>query len=178
MTAADEAELNRLLPHWHFREMHSLTVPAPHEAVMAAVFETTWAEAPLARAVMAVTGADVSADRRIVTDSLSAMGEVMPSGEGEFVFVGLDSMDDGPRPEGTTAELVAAYEGPGVVKIGMNIRFAEGTLSTETRVLATDEQTRRRFRRYWRIIRLGSGLTRMSTLRAIRSRALARPGRT
>lgn len=44
-------------------------------------------------------------------------------------------------------------------------------LSTETRVRCGDEVTRRQFRRYWRIIRLGSGLIRNSMLRRIRQTA-------
>jgi len=49
---------------------------------------------------------------------------------------------------------------------------ADGTeLSTETRVRCGDEATRRHFGRYWRIIRIGSGLIRGSMLRHIRSAA-------
>jgi hypothetical protein len=47
-------------------------------------------------------------------------------------------------------------------------------LSTETRVRCADEATRRQFRRYWRVIRLGSGLMRRSMLRHIRSEAEGR----
>jgi hypothetical protein len=57
----------------------------------------------------------------------------------------------------------------------MNFRVepqGEGTLlTTETRVLATDPASRRRFRRYWLVIRAGSGLTRRSWLRAAKRRA-------
>jgi hypothetical protein len=44
-------------------------------------------------------------------------------------------------------------------------------LSTETRVRCGDPATRRRFMRYWRIIRLGSGLIRWSVLRHMRLEA-------
>ena len=44
-------------------------------------------------------------------------------------------------------------------------------LSTETRVRCGDPATRRQFGRYWRIIRLGSGLIRGSILRYIRATA-------
>jgi hypothetical protein len=43
------------------------------------------------------------------------------------------------------------------------------TLSTETRVRCADPETRRQFMRYWRVVRLGSGLIRGSILRYIRS---------
>jgi hypothetical protein len=44
-------------------------------------------------------------------------------------------------------------------------------LSTETRVRCADPATRRQFMRYWRLIRLGSGLMRRSMLRHIRNSA-------
>jgi hypothetical protein len=48
-------------------------------------------------------------------------------------------------------------------------------LITETRVAGTDATASRRFRRYWRLIRLGSGAIRRSWLAAIRRR-VADPG--
>lgn len=50
-------------------------------------------------------------------------------------------------------------------------RGAGTELSTETRVRCGDAATRRQFARYWRIIRLGSGLIRGSMLKQIRTRA-------
>jgi hypothetical protein len=47
---------------------------------------------------------------------------------------------------------------------------AEGNgtlLSTETRVHATDAATRRAFRRYWLLVRAGSGLIRRDILSAV-----------
>jgi hypothetical protein len=44
-------------------------------------------------------------------------------------------------------------------------------LTTETRVLALDEESRRRFARYWLVIRPWSGLVRREWLGAIRRRA-------
>jgi hypothetical protein len=48
------------------------------------------------------------------------------------------------------------------------------TLTTETRVYATDASTRRRFALYWRVIYPGSALIRRMWLRAIAHRAQAR----
>jgi hypothetical protein len=49
------------------------------------------------------------------------------------------------------------------------------TLTTETRVLCADAATRTQFLRYWRVIRLGSGMIRRSILREIRKTAERRP---
>jgi hypothetical protein len=46
-------------------------------------------------------------------------------------------------------------------------------VSTETRVYATDETSRRRFAAYWRLINLGSAFIRVMWLRAIKRRAEA-----
>jgi hypothetical protein len=72
-------------------------------------------------------------------------------------------------------EEFVAFDEPGFVKAAMSFRFepvGAGTrLSTETRVLATDAISRRRFWRYWLAIRAGSGLTRRAWLRAAARRA-------
>ncbi|MGI9120895.1 MAG: hypothetical protein ACR2G7_12375 [Acidimicrobiales bacterium] len=48
----------------------------------------------------------------------------------------------------------------------------DGTrLTTETRVKATDATTRRRFGRYWLVIRAGSGLIRRELLGAVSRQA-------
>ena len=64
---------------------------------------------------------------------------------------------------------------PGLAQGFWNLRVeptAGGTLlSTETRVRCGDPDTRRRFLRYWRVIRPGSGLIRRSLLRRIKSSA-------
>ncbi|MEV4434139.1 hypothetical protein [Streptomyces sp. NPDC049555] len=172
MPDENRSELDRLLPEWHFRELHRIAVPGPPAQVMRAAYATTWAEAPLARALVAITRADVSADRRIVSDFLSGMGEVVPTGDDEFLFAGVQSPSDAPRPPGTLAQIVRESREPGLLKVGMNVRCADGLLTTETRVLATDEHTRRAFAPYWYLIRFGSGLTRTSMLRAIRGRVL------
>lgn len=66
----------------------------------------------------------------------------------------------------------------GWAKAAMNFRLVdEGQgwtrLTTETRVFATDDATRRRFTVYWRLIYPGSSLIRYTWLAAIRDRAEA-----
>ncbi|MGC9376736.1 hypothetical protein [Streptomyces sp. MH13] len=176
MPGESGSELDRLLPEWHFREVHRITVPGTTDQVMKAVRAATWSEAPLARVLVALTRADVSAERRIVSDYLSGMGEVIPAGDDEFLFAGVQSPHDVPRPPGTISEIVTGCHEPGILKVGMNVRFEGGTLSTETRVLATDARTRRSFAPYWWLVRFGSGLTRASMLRAIRRRLVREVG--
>jgi hypothetical protein len=68
---------------------------------------------------------------------------------------------------------------PGFASATMNFRIEDAsptacTLTTETRVYATDAPTRRRFALYWRVIYPGSTLIRRMWLRAIAHRAVAR----
>jgi hypothetical protein len=73
-------------------------------------------------------------------------------------------------------EEFAGYQEPGQVKIGWTLEAealgpARTRFSHETRVLATDEESRRRFRRYWRWARVGIIGIRLLLMPAIRRRA-------
>jgi hypothetical protein len=64
--------------------------------------------------------------------------------------------------------------GNAVATINFRVRDEGGgwcTVTTETRVFATDLAAQRRFARYWRVIYPGSSLLRYTWLRAIRARA-------
>jgi hypothetical protein len=70
----------------------------------------------------------------------------------------------------------ADYREQGVVKMGYSFSVEDAgggwsTISTETRVLATDDATRRGMGRYWRLIVPGSGLLRRQWLEGIKKRA-------
>ena len=93
---------------------------------------------------------------------LGAIGRFWKA-EGEILSVGSD-------------EFVTFAE-PGFAKAVMNFHVEAvpgGTVvTTETRIRGTDEDARRKFRRYWRIVMPGSALIRRAWLRAIRKRAEA-----
>ena len=83
-----------------------------------------------------------------------------------------------PTPDGFKALFVTTNI-PGFAPAAMNFRIEDAgpaacTLTTETRVYATDASTRRRFALYWRVIYPGSALIRRMWLRAIAHRAEAR----
>jgi hypothetical protein len=69
------------------------------------------------------------------------------------------------------ADGFAAFDRPGYAKVVWDFRLTpEGNttrLSTETRIRCLDAESRRRFRRYWRVIRPFSGLIRLARLRAV-----------
>ena len=55
----------------------------------------------------------------------------------------------------------------------IDFRAVPGSLATETRVHVPDPVSRRKFGRYWRIVRPFSGLIRLVVLRAAKRRAEA-----
>ncbi len=73
------------------------------------------------------------------------------------------------------------FADPGWTKYLTEFRVEPGlsrnrcTLSTETRGLSTDDRARRRFRLYWTLIRLPSGLIRRDILRSV-ARTATKPG--
>ena len=83
---------------------------------------------------------------------------------------------------GVTPRDAAAFRSappPGHAHAVWNFRIephgARCRVITETRVLCSDAATRARFLRYWRVVRFGSGLIRLSMLRRIRREAEQAP---
>lgn len=87
----------------------------------------------------------------------------------------------GETPPELDADGVRSFEEPGWVKIGMEFRLSPavgGThLSSETRVAATDDATRKRFNRYWCVVGPGSSAIRWEVLAAVAVKAEMRAGR-
>jgi hypothetical protein len=160
------ALIDELLPEWHFHEVHRVRIGAPRAVVMRAAMELTWDEVPAARLLMHLTRNDMTTYRRVLGDIANRLAE----SEREVVFGGVGSPSGPPELAEPVAESFRAFAEPGHRKTVMNISYTGGVLSTETRVLATDPATRRTFRLYWIVIRLGSGFIRRAVLSAVRRR--------
>jgi hypothetical protein len=172
--------LDDFLPRYDVHEVHSVTIAAPPEAVMLAVRGLTPREVPLFVVLMALRmgpGARrLSARRAVVDQFLGAGFVVLREAPAELVLGGVGrfwQLSGGVRriePAG-----FRDFGEPGYAKAAVDFRVERRgermLLSTETRVLATDEQARRRFRRYWRLVYPGSAAIRIAWLRAIRRRA-------
>ncbi len=157
------------MPIWHFRERHSLFVDASNDVVMKAVREAIWQEAPIARFFLQPTQNKISPERRIMDDFAGEGAQILEVNDNEALYGGIS--DDTPiKLDRPMAEVFREFNEPGYKKVGFNVLYANGTLSTETRILATDEKSRKEFARYWTVIRIPSGMIRMSLLRAIRRR--------
>jgi hypothetical protein len=178
--------LDEFLADYDVNEVHSTRVAAPPERVLAAVRELTSREVPLLVVLMAIRTlpAVVLRRRRLRRSRAEPLLEALIRGgfvvlaerPDEIVFgaVGRFWTSDGGVRRLTGDDFVA-FNAPGVAKAVMNFHaraVGGGTvLTTETRIKGTDDEARRRFRRYWRLVMPGSAAIRRAWLRAVRRRA-------
>ncbi|MGX7824527.1 hypothetical protein ACTG9Q_05505 [Actinokineospora sp. 24-640] len=165
------ARIDHFLPEWHFTEVHDLPIPASPATVLDAVTGLTLREAPFAFLLLSITKSKPKPEHRVVGDIDPKY--LLDRTDNELVFGGMGSAGgEPPSLIGPVREVFRDFAEPGYNKICLNFRCVDGILRTETRIWCTSEEARRDFRRYWFVIRLGSGLIRLSMLRAIKRRAL------
>jgi hypothetical protein len=185
--AAVRSRLDEFAPVYQFSEYHTLHVKAPPARVYEAIRAVTADEIALFRTLTAIR----RFGRKGPESILNAPGtqpildvatrttflRLAEEADREVVVGTIVAAPPGfRRREIPTAEAYRDLARPGFAKASMNFRVepdGEGgsRLTTETRVFATDEQARRRFARYWRIIYPGSAVLRRTWLQAIRARA-------
>ena len=181
-------DLDDVLPNAHHVTRQSRWIDAPPEVVWDALHEVKLTGLPVTMALSAA---------RFLPVLLSGKGfghlrdrpflEALPvprlssSAAESVVFGGLLQawrLSGGEEPPVLDAEGLHRWIQPGWVKVAMDFRLAPargGTgLSSETRVLATDPTTRKRFDFYWVFVRPGSTAIRWEVLTAVQLRAEAR----
>jgi hypothetical protein len=154
--------LDELMPEYEFHERHRIEVRADRGRIDRAVREVTLAEIPVARVLVRIRGMRVHPDRPFVAE-MSRHATVLEDVEGEGLVLGLSGQFW--RFRGGRAEPRA--------EAVIDFRAAPGELTTETRVHVAAPPARRKFARYWRVIRPFSGLLRILLLRAAKRRAEA-----
>jgi hypothetical protein len=181
--------LDELLSRYDFHERHHLVVAAPPDQVYQAIKATTLGEMPLVGLLFAIRslprrlartgGPSLSRNAPLVAQMLAAGFTLLAEDPGREVVFGVVGqfwkLRGGQVATIRNGSDFAAFDRPGFVKAAMGFVILEqedGTcVETETRALATDGGSRRRFARYWRLIRFGSGAIRRSWLRAAARRA-------
>ncbi len=175
--------LDAVMPEYQFGERHSARVHARPEQVMQAVRQSTFGDMRSLPTLLRIRAAAFRIhdtgysllDKRVV-DAFSESGYALGGGEREIVMCGGANLRAKRPLEVHTLQECAAFQEQGAVKMAFdfNVKDAGGgwsTISTETRVLATDDLTRRGMGRYWRLIVPGSGLLRRQWLDGIKQRA-------
>ena len=186
VTSAEQA-----LPEAPWPDRFVQEVAAPADVTRRALGDVTLGDMPLLRALFTarllprlLTGTPLPQPDRPLLSVLAAEGFAPLSAPNEPALV-LGSVDQPWKAAGEAYRLrdaaeFFAFAESGYVKIAFDVRLeAKGRRTrvwTETRVLATDADAARRFRRYWAVVRWGSALTRRSLLAAVRRRAEAAAG--
>jgi hypothetical protein len=177
--------IDRFLPDYDVIEHHAVDVNAPVDAAYRAVKELDLARSPVVLALLFARGLPdlftgaVKPKRRLRLDDMVDSGFVVLGEEPDRELVlgivgkfwqlssGVHRIEPG---EFTT------FDEPGFAKGAWNFLVSAredggSTVVTETRVLCTDDDARRRFSRYWWLIGRFSALIRRVMLRNIKREA-------
>jgi hypothetical protein len=172
--------IEEVLPDYDVHEVHSLWVPAAPADAYEAVKAVSASEVRLFGPLMRLRTFGRSG--RVFDPQAPLLGEMLkigfvPLGErpGEEVVVGAIGRFWSPFGNKPRAvDDFASFTEPGYAKAAMNFTVrpeGDGSrIATETRIAGTDAEATRKFRRYWLLIRVGSGAIRRSWLKAIRRR--------
>lgn len=175
--------LDGIMPEYQFSERHSARVHAQPEQVMRAVYQSTFGDMKSLATLLKIRGAalrihdsgEFLKDKQIL-DAFSASGYVVGGSEHEIVTCGGVNVRAKRSLEVRTLQECADYREQGAVKMAYDFYVDDAgsgwtTITTETRVLATDGLTSRGMARYWRLIVPGSGLLRLQWLEGIKRRS-------
>ena len=192
--ATPRTELDQFAPVYQFTEFHSIRITAPKERVYRALKSVTAKEIALFRALTWLRRFGLPGPESILNPpphvpllnvaTRTSFLVLAEEPDREIVLGTLVAAPPGwrpsskPTPDSFRAFFVTTNH-PGFASAAMNFRIEDAgpaacTLTTETRVYATDASTRRRFALYWRVIYPGSALIRRMWLRAIAHRAQSR----
>jgi hypothetical protein len=155
--------LDAFLPAYDFSTRHAVAVAVDPLRADRALREVTFKEVPLVRALLVARGLGLRSAEDTVLGAMVPRATVLEDVPGEGVVLTLSGQFWRLRGRGPEAPATAVID----------FRALPGSLATETRVHVPDPVSRRKFGRYWRIVRPFSGLIRMVVLRAAKRRAEA-----
>jgi membrane protein implicated in regulation of membrane protease activity len=149
---------------YEFVTRHAVAVDGSAAALDRALREVTFGDVPLVRALVFARGLGLPRRDQNLVEAISRRAVVVEDVPGEGIAVALEGQfwrlrGRGPEPAATAF---------------VRFRAEDGRLSTETRV-QVPSASRRRFRRYWCVVRPFSGLIRRRVLAAARRRAEGAP---
>lgn len=181
--------LERTISRYDSRELHALAIATDPDRAYRALKEVTLNEAAVVRTLFVVrslpsmllrAGGLPSRRDEPLLDQMAASGfPVLHDEPGREVVIGLIGrpwkLAGGENVVARDLDEFAAFDRPGFIKAATSFALwphGAGTrVVMETRVVATDQLSRRRFARYWLVIRPGSRLIRRSWLKAVGRRA-------
>jgi hypothetical protein len=180
-----DALLDLFMPVYDVVERHRIAVAAPAALTLDAAKNQNLLQAPVVRAifkarelVLRATPADDTAPTGLLSQVLAIGWAVLAEEPGREVVVGAvtkpweANVVFRPLPP----DAFMAFAEPGFVKIAWTLRVdpideRRSIFRTETRAIATDEEARFRFRRYWAFVSPGVSTIRMLSLRPLKHEA-------
>jgi hypothetical protein len=181
----DSPLLDQFIPDPEVVEHHRVRIAAPSDVVMSTARGMELLESPIIRAVfrlreLALGGQpDQRPHPSALLPQMQSIGwVVLAERTGREVVLGAVTRpwDAAPTFRSIPADEFAAFHEPGYVKIAWTLRadpigVAGSIFHTETRVVTTDAESRRRFRRYWSFVAPGVELIRLAMLRPLKKAA-------
>lgn len=179
------AVLDRFMPNPDTRGRHEITILAPAEVVLEVARNFDIQSVRMVHAIFWLRAKMLAAKSSPARRSKGLVDEMLELGWGCLADEPGHFFVAGAACQPWLADVVftpiapeqfATYAEPDRVKIAWTLE-AEALepeltrFATETRVVATDDQARRRFHRYWRIFGIGIVMIRWLLLPAIRSKA-------
>jgi hypothetical protein len=179
------ARLDEFAPEHQFNEVHGIRIRAPRNRVYRAIKDVTAGEIALFRALTWIRRLgrkgresilDPPKDEPVLAVATRTGFMLLADDLEQEIVVGAVIIAPAGAAKPRTPDQFKHVAGAGLAKATMSFRIedaGDGTflVSTETRVYATDPPARRRFGRYWTLIRPASGFLRRMWLRAIKRRA-------
>ncbi|WP_329475208.1 SRPBCC family protein [Kribbella sp. NBC_01484] len=173
--------IDQVLPSYDYAIVHASVFHTPPEACFRAACELDVLRNPLVRTLIRARSLATPSQRPRRLRVLDMAGPplnwlTLAEGAGSEIVLGQLSRpwaaDAASPTQPRTAEEFAAFDRPGFAKIALSLRAdpygaASAILTVETRVALTDADSRRRFRRYWRMVRPASELIRRLAFRQI-----------
>jgi len=171
-------QIREILPRAHASSVHRIPVQAPVDVVSEALRRLDLGGSAAIRLLFRLRGLPPAA---LTMAGLEHVGFTLLHDRAEEVVLGMIG-----RPWTSSGgirsfppEEFASFQEPGYARIAWNFHLDPleerlTRVTTETRVHCTDEESRRRFLLYWRLVGPFSGWTRREMLRLLRKEAEGR----
>jgi hypothetical protein len=166
----------KYLPGFHFNEKHSIVISASPEIIASQIETLDASSSWIVRALLAMRGIPKGTSKGI--EGWKKMGFILLEQQDKEIILGL--MGQFWKASGNVqkveAEKFVSFSDSEFAKATWNFEIKpyktnQVVLETETRILCMNENTRKKFGRYWFFIRPFSGLIRMQMLKAIKKKA-------
>jgi len=177
--------LERLMPAYEIAERHHIRMVAPADLAYAALCDTDLQDSRIVRAIfrarelaMGAAADDATRPRGLLALTRSIGWGALAEIPGREVVMGAVTKpwDAVPVFRAIAPDAFASFAEPDYVKIVWTLRAdpvdrSTSIARTETRVMTTDAEARRKFRRYWSLVSPGVQIIRLLSLRLARREA-------